>query len=257
MKKLIKGFVIFILLLISIVFFGYYQARTLKVKEYNIIDKTIPDSFNGLKIIHFGDVLFGSSVDSKYLNKVVKEINNYKPDVVIFTGDLLSKDNKLTKDNKKEIIKTLKKIKPSLYKYAIYGDNDNKEFESIFKEAGFIILKDNYEELYYKGVTPIIISNTDIETELFNIRLVHRPDDIDKINKDNINVILSGHSLNGQIRIPFYGALIRRSGAKKYTDSEYIYDNYKIYITNGLGTYSPNIRLFNTPSINLYRLTNY
>ena len=257
MKKLIKGFVIFVLLLIGIIFLGYYQSKSLMVKEYNIVDKNLPSSFNGFKVIHFGDILFGSSVDTKYLNNVVKEINKYKPDIVIFTGDLFTKENNLTKKNKEDIIKALSNIKPSLYKYAIYGDNDKKEYEDIMNDSGFILLKDNYEELYYNGTSPIIISNTDVDVEAFSIRLVHKPDDIDKINKDNINVILSGHSLNGQIRVPFYGALMRRSGAKKYIDNYYSYDNYKIYITNGLGTYSPNIRLLNTPSINLYRLTNY
>ncbi|MBR6113196.1 MAG: hypothetical protein IKP79_01630 [Bacilli bacterium] len=257
MKKLIKVFVIFVLLLVGIIFLGYYETKSLRVKEYNIVDKDLPDSFNGVKVIHFGDVLYGSSVDYKYLNKVVKEMNKYKPDIVIFTGDLSSKDSKLTKKNKEEIISCLKKIKPSLYKYAIYGDNDDKEYEEIMQDAGFIVLKDNYEELYYESNTPIIIGNTDTDAELFTIRLVHKPDDIDKIAKDNVDVILSGHSLNGQIRVPFYGALIRRSGAKKYTDDYYKFDNYKVYITNGLGTNSPNLRILNTPSFNLYRLTNY
>lgn len=257
MKKLIKVFIIFVFLLISIILIAFFETKTLKVREYNIVDKTLPDSFNGFKVMHFGDILYGSSVDYTYLKKVVKEINEYKPDIVIYTGDLYSKENKLTKKNKEEIISLLSKIKPTLFKYAIYGDNDLDEYEDIMHESGFIILKDNYEQLYYKGTSPIIISNTDIEEDLFNIRCIHRPDDIDKINKDNINVILSGHSLNGQIRIPFYGALVRRSGAKKYVDEEYIYDTYKIYVTSGLGTNSPYLRLFNAPSVNLYRLTNY
>ncbi len=257
MKKLIKGFVVFLILLLSIIFLGYYEAKTFKVKEYNIVDKSLPNSFNGFKIIHFGDLLYGSSVNTNFLNKVVKEINKYKPDVVIFTGDLFTKEIKLTKENKEDIIKALKSIKPSLFKYAIYGDNDNKEYKDIIEKSGFILLKDNYEELYYNGTVPIIISNTDIDKDLFSIRLIHKPDDIDKINKDNVNVILAGHGLNGQIRIPFYGALIRKSGAKKYIDDKYIDEDYQIYITNGLGTYSPNLRLLNKPSFNLYRLTNY
>ena len=257
MKTLIKGFVIFILLLVGIIFYGYYETKTLKVKEYNIIDKSLPNSFNGFKIIHFGDILYGSSVDKNYLEKVVKEINKYKPDVVIFTGDLYSKDNKLTDNNKKEIVEALKKIKPSLYKYAIYGDNDKEDYENIMQDSGFVVLKEDNEELFYNGTTPILLSVTDSDKDLFTIRLIHRPDDIDKTSMENVNVILAGHSLNGQIRIPFYGALINRYGAKKYTDEYYDNKEFKIYITNGLGTNSPNLRLLNNPSINLYRLTNY
>ena len=125
------------------------------------------------------------------------------------------------------------------------------------KDAGFVVLKEDNEELYYNSTTPILLSVKDSEDDLFNIRILHKPDDIDKINKDNVNVILAGHSLNGQIRIPFHGALIKRYGAKKYTDGYYDMKDYKVYITNGLGTNSPNLRLLNNPSFNLYRLTNY
>ena len=256
MKRIIKYIVIAILIIALIIFLGIQSTKSLKVKEYNIINDTLPDSFNGFKVVHFGDVLYGSSVNKKFLNKIVKEINKLKPDMIVFTGDLFSKEAKLTSENKKEIQDALKKLTPK-FKYAIYGDNDNKELEDILKKCNFKILKDDYTELYYKGSTPIIISNTDSDKDLFTIRLIHKPDDIDSINKENVDVILAGHSLNGQIRLPFVGALIKKSGAKKYTDDYYKYDEYEIFITSGLGTYSPNIRILNKPSINLYRLTNY
>ena len=191
------------------------------------------------------------------LEKVINEINILRPDIVIFTGDLYPKDIKLTKDNEKDIISILSKIDASLYKYAIKGDNDTDNYASIMNEAGFILLEDTKEKLYYKGNTPIVISNTNCDEELFSIGLIHKPDNVDNLDLTNINVILAGHSLNGQIRIPFYGGAIKKEGSKKYLDDKYIVNDIPLYITNGLGTDFPKIRLFNTPSINLYRLTNY
>ena len=43
----------------------------------------------------------------------------------------------------------------------------------------------------------------------------------------------------------------------KYTNSYYDINNTKFYISNGLGTENISFRLFNKPSINLYRLSNY
>lgn len=257
MKKHIKIILFIIISIAFIIGVGFIETKRFKVKEYNIVDKSLPSSFNGIKIIHFGDILYGSSTNKKMLEKVVNEINILKPDIVIFTGDLYPKDIKLTKDNEKEITNILNKIDVSLYKYAIKGDNDKGNYAAIMNESGFILLDDTSEKLYYKGNNPIIISNTNCDEDLFSIRLIHKPDDVDNLDFSNINVILAGHSLNGQIRVPFYGAAIKKEGSKKYLDDKYIVNDIPLYITNGLGTNSPKIRLFNTPSINLYRLTNY
>ena len=44
--------------------------------------------------------------------------------------------------------------------------------------------------------------------------------------------------------------------AKKYYKEYYKVNNTDMYISNGLGTTIMNLRLFNKPSISLYRLTN-
>ena len=257
MKKTIKTLIIILAGAILVIAVGFIQTKWFKVKEYNIVDESLPSSFNGIKIIHLGDILYGSTTNKKYLEKVIKEINLLKPDIVIFTGDLYSKDIKLTTENEKELTSLLNKINVSLYKYAIKGDSDTTHYDRIMNEAGFILLNDTKEKLYYKGNVPIIISNTNCDERLFCIRLIHKPDDVDKLDFTNINLILAGHSLNGQIRIPFYGGAIKKEGSKKYLDDKYIVNNIPLYITNGLGTNFPKNRLFNTPSINLYRLTNY
>ena len=90
---------------------------------------------------------------------------------------------------------------------------------------------------------------------LYTISLFHEPDMIDKVkNYNHVNLALSGHSHNGQVVIPKIGAVLRVDGAKKYPNSYYQVGDTKLYVSGGLGTSLYKLRLFNRPSINLYRL---
>jgi len=83
--------------------------------------------------------------------------------------------------------------------------------------------------------------------------LTHFPDNFDNL-KNDYNLVLAGHSLGGEIRIPYLGAVLKKEGAQKYTDYHYQKDNNHLYVSFGLGTEKTNMRLFNMPSINIYRI---
>ncbi len=84
---------------------------------------------------------------------------------------------------------------------------------------------------------------------------MHEPDFINEIDYNTFNLILAGHSHNGQIRLPFIGAIILPPGAKKYYKEYYKLNNTDLFISSGLGTSNLDIRLFNKPSFNFYRIT--
>lgn len=91
---------------------------------------------------------------------------------------------------------------------------------------------------------------------IYKILLVHEPDVIDNINSVDFDLVLAGHSHNGQVRLPFIGAIKRVELAEKYYDEHYRIDNTELYISGGLGTSVVKFRFFNKPSINFYRITN-
>ena len=92
--------------------------------------------------------------------------------------------------------------------------------------------------------------------DLYKILLIHEPDYINNIDYSNFNLILAGHSHNGQVKLPFVGGIILPNGAKKYYKEYYKLNNTDLYISSGIGTSQISFRLFNRPSINFYRLTN-
>ena len=86
--------------------------------------------------------------------------------------------------------------------------------------------------------------------------IAHEPDIYDNIKDKNIDLMLSGHSHNGQVRLPLIGSIIKINGAKKYYDPHYIFDNTELFISGGLGTSKYKFRFLNKPSFNFYRLYN-
>ena len=72
--------------------------------------------------------------------------------------------------------------------------------------------------------------------------------------KYNVNLVLAGHSHNGQVNIPFIKNFFLPYGSKKYYDNYYMVDDTSMYISSGIGESRVNLRLFNRPSINFYRI---
>jgi len=263
-----KKIIFFILILIiSIFLYGkYVEVNNFKINEYTLNNELIPDSFKELKIVHFSDLLYRTSQKEK-LNDLVDEINKLQPDIIIFSGDLFNSNITYSNEDLDTLKKALKEMNASLYKYAVIGDNDEKfidDYKDILYESDFNLLDNKNTLLFYKDVTPInIIGLTDtnnIEELLksdvnysYTIAITHKPDNLSKISEYGINTVLSGHSLGGIINVPYYGGIIKKDGAKIYINDHYKLKDTNIYISNGLGYEKNNFRLFNTPSINVYR----
>ena len=273
MKKRLRLWVkilIAIILLIGItLLYGFFiNSHGFKVNEIPLYED-IPDSYNGLKIVHISDIYYGN--DNKYeLKKIVNKINLIKPDIVVFTGDLLYKDTKVDNTLKKE----LSKINTNINKYYITGDNDynNNDVTNLLNNSGFITLNDTYN-LIYKDKTPILLAGLSTSknkdnilkklestfeyldnNNVFSILLMHEPNKIEKFDYSKFNLILAGHNLGGVIRIPLIGGIILPKDNYLYGNNHYKKKNTNIYISNGLGNKDTNFRLFNKPSFNFYRI---
>ena len=277
-KKLIKFTIksIIFIILFCTAFYSYTTyISTVKigVREYRVKSKKIPDSLSGLKIIQLSDLHFGSTMFNENVKEIEKMINKRNPDIVVFTGDLINKDYKLESKEQEKLISYLKNIDASLGKYAILGDEDNESVATIFNQSDFTILRNEYELIYKDNNDSIILiglttKNQDIDkaysyfkeenhnSNIYTITLTHKPDTADEIITHGADLILAGHSHNGNIRIPFINyPLYQYEGAKNYNQDYYKIDNTKLYISSGLGT-TNGFRLFCRPSINFFRISN-
>jgi len=62
-----------------------------------------------------------------------------------------------------------------------------------------------------------------------------------------IDLMLSGHTHGGQVRLPFLGPLILPSMGKKYVEGLFHFDHLQLYVNRGVGTVGLPFR-FNCPS---------
>lgn len=257
LKWQIKLFLVIILILLYAFFIG---TRIIITKEFRIKTNKIDNITHGLKILQFSDLNYGYQINENTLKELSKKINNTKPDVVIFTGDLIYNKSKITQDDEKILTSYLSKIESEYGKYYINGEEDNENSSSILSNAGFINLENNEQLIYKSNKTPILItSKNSVKTffesnedfAYYKLLVLHNPDDFDSIKEFNFDLVIAGHNLNGYVGIPKLNNLFISS---KYKNTYQKVDNTEFFINPGIGTRNIKFRIFNHPKIYLFRL---
>lgn len=254
---------------ILIMWSRYISTTGLVIRESAVINETLPENFNGFKIVHFSDLHYKTTIFEDEVKTLVNSINELNPDIVTFTGDLVDKFQDLDENDIDVLSRELNRIDANIGKFAIKGNHDYASlyFDAIMEQTDFTVMNNSSELIYYNGNTPIYLVGLDDSLEgnidysiinneqnYYSILMVHEPDVFDDIKDKGFDLMLSGHSHNGQVRIPLIGALVKVNGAKKYYDSHYIINNCEMFISGGLGTSKYKFRFLNKPSYNFYRL---
>jgi len=196
--------------------------------------------------VQISDVHVGSRSPA-FLQKVVSQVNQHKPDIVVITGDLLDASTVGSND-----LAALNQLACPAYmcigNHERYVDLD-KALDSIASH-GVTILRD--ESLTIDGIQligiddrdkpdalPAILDKIQIDPALFSILLYHRPDGWQAALDKNIRLTLAGHTHAGQM-FPF-GFLVKRqypNMAGLFTSEE-----KSLYVSVGTGTWGPIFRL--------------
>lgn len=273
MKKILYFILGSLILIFTVLIYSrFIGTASLKVNEI-VVNTNILESYDGLKIVHITDLHYKKVITEERVKRLIIEVNNTKPDLVLFTGDLLDNLYEMNNSDTNFLISELKKIEAKYGKYAIMGDQDYNQKDivsNIFIQSEFSLLNNSSTIIYNEqndkiallGLGSYLENDFNIDSiniqdnSLYQIVLIHEPDMISKI-KDRFpttSLILAGHSINGSINIPGIKNALLPEGAKNYYNPYYELDNTRIYISNGIGVNNVNFRLFNTPSFNLYRL---
>jgi len=266
-----------------ITFFGvgggtYYYAHeiepaSLQITKEMITSYRIPASFNHFKIVQFSDTHIGFQYSFSQLEKLVKTINDQKPDLIVFTGDLI--DEPQTFQSSQQLIKVLQQLHAKHGKFWIYGNHDHGGYgtdmvNDIMNQAEFQLLKNSHKniELGNEGITlvgvdDLILGSPDLKAALansdeekFTILLAHEPDYADIARKYFVDVQLSGHSHGGQVRLPLIGHLYTPIYAEKYVQGKYELNNkdFSLYVNRGIGTTRLPFRFLCKPEIHVFTL---
>lgn len=247
---------VIMVLLISL---GSFNAKNSYVKNYNINVNKNARSLSSLNIVMVSDIHLGDLIENKRLKKMVSEINELNPDVVIIAGDIVDSSIKPFLD--KYMAKEFKNIYSKYGVYAALGNHDlmmgngDKITQALEEEGNVQVLRDKAllvnESFYIVGRDDISINRVkgtrkpleeiirDKDTNLPVIVIDHTPKAIEEANNIHADLMLCGHTHRGQM-IP--NNLIT---SKMYEiDHGYLKKkDLNIVVSSGYGTWGPPIRI--------------
>ncbi|MDB5254785.1 MAG: hypothetical protein JWL92_161 [Candidatus Nomurabacteria bacterium] len=238
---------------------GFIQARRIVVKQYEVTLSQAPDSWNGKTAAMISDTHFGLINHKKFADKVVNKLLSLKPDFALHAGDFY--DGPIV--DTESITASWKRLTAEIPLFYTPGNHeaygDYRLFIDSVKAAGATVLENEKTEydgiqiagtLYHPGKEPHDIGDTlkslSLDKEMATILINHPPTAFAAPDEYGVNLIVSGHTHRGQTW-PF-----RYLTKKVYAGYDYGVKPYKNLISitsNGIGTYGPPIRLFNSPEV--------
>lgn len=275
MKLFSKTIGFFILAVILFYIYARLIEPALLVVQYENISSDLLGESDSIRLIQFSDTHISEFFDRDNLQKIADKINQEKPHLVVFTGDLIEQFNEYEdKDKVYEIWEVLSHIEAPLGKYAVYGNHDygggaQRVYQEIMEKSGFKLLineRVTLEEYNINiiGMDDSIFGSLDqdlisgyLEEDCFNIILSHEPDVAEYFLEDNLDLFLTGHSHGGQINLPFIS--YTPPLAQKYIRGLYQIGNSrqtKVYVNVGLGTSQIPMRFMAPPELTVITLNN-
>lgn len=208
------------------------------------------------RIVHITDIHHKG--DKAYLESVVSKVNALSPDTVCFTGDLVEERQFVP-----EALHLLEGIKAPLY--GVPGNHDYwcraqfDDYRKSFERGGGAWLMDSRVMTCdgkvqiaggacLRGPPPATLGPKE---GVKNILLLHYPLLAEKV-RHKFDLMLAGHSHGGQVRIPFYGALIVPFWVGRYQIGMFHLPAGTLYVNPGIGWLATPIRFNCRPEITVF-----
>lgn len=273
--------IIVMAVIIAIGVFLYLQNNIIDITKYNLkYDK----ADEPIRIVQLSDL------HSKPFKKVLKKIDEIKPDIICITGDYINDREK----NKKKMLKYAKELVARAKVYYITGNHERRlenfdELMDELAEVGFIVLLnrvsvyndkgfeidflgldenqanfDDYKArkkgtFEYKDMSPYFKQLNELGG--YKIVLSHFPENFEGVKEMNysqydFDLQLSGHAHGGQFCLPFIGPVYSPGQGLKPKYAKGSFGNRpKLIVSRGLGNAEFPFRLFNHPEINVINIS--
>ena len=249
---------------------GYINALNTRVKE---IPLTIHKKVTGdkeLKILMASDIHLGALIGERQELKLVRIINEQKPDLVLLCGDLV--DGDIGPVIRKNLGKHIQEIRTRLGVYAIPGNHEYiggiRNTLPYLQSINIKVLRDEVVTLpdgiqlvgrddrdsrrMGEGGNPHELKELvrDLDRSKPIIVMNHQPFHLEEAVEAGADLHLSGHTHNGQMW-PFNyitEAIFEISWGLKQKG------NTTFYVSSGFGSWGPPVRTGNTPEVVVFNI---
>jgi predicted MPP superfamily phosphohydrolase len=266
---------------------GIVNSRKLELVKLHINLDNLPTVFNGFKIGQITDIHAGPLVPRDLIKEGVDLVMSSQPDLIVLTGDFINGATKIlwtTYGRFKEkhyqyCIEELSRLNAPLGVFACLGNHDFWSGPEVadkvangLKNIGVRVLRNESQALkrgdesleiigvddYWGGSYSLSNALKEVPERTCRILISHNPDvneDIENL-KENIDLIISGHTHGGQIVLPLVGALYMPSPfGQKYLAGLVRDGNRQTYVSRGLGLFFVPIRLNCSPDVSVLTLS--
>ncbi|MGD9899619.1 MAG: metallophosphoesterase [Calditrichaceae bacterium] len=253
-----------IMVVIIITWVGHINATNPGIRTLEIgIDKRVENT-KKLNIVVASDIHLGTMIGRSEIDNIVAIINKLEPDIVLLPGDIVDEDmGPVIRQNLGEALNNIRA------RYGVFAVTGNHEYiggvEPAFQYLSahkINVLRDSVAQvngdIYIVGREDISVNRIrgkkrySLEKLLENVNktypvilLDHQPFNLNEAADNGIDLQVSGHTHHGQLW-PFNYITSRvyeiSHGYKKSKNTHF-------YISSGVGTWGPPVRIGNRPEI--------
>lgn len=248
-----------------VIFYGsFIEPRVLTVNE-QYIDIARGNADRQVRVLVIADPHLGPYKKDVWAEKVVARANELEAELILMPGDFV-----FGKTEEVEMLSAFINFNKPVY--AVIGNHDHQfaDEDAIadqLEEWGITMLRDRSEPFVFEsGAVANIVgiddlwmepnpveALADIQEDQPTILLSHNPDYILDPTADRVDLVISGHTHCGQIRLPWIGPVppLPTTLGRGWDCGLFDYDGGQLWITSGVGETGPRARLFNPPTIDV------
>jgi predicted MPP superfamily phosphohydrolase len=244
------------------------EANSLTVEEVTIYLKRLPRELDGFRLVQLSDIHHSPFTSLEHVTRAVGVANSLAPDMFVLTGDYVSHETEFIAP----VADALGKLTSEHGTFACLGNHDHwtdpELVTDLLRGEGITVL--NNEGFRFRargaafwlaGVDDLMAGKTDVRSALNGSRdeemkllLAHNPAIVRRAARYGVDLMLSGHTHGGQVKIRDEEKRIlprrRMSSGLHYRRQT------QIYITRGIGTVVVPFRYRCPPEITLIKLRN-
>lgn len=234
---------------------GLYAALIPMVRR---IELEYPQLREPLSLVQITDVHIGSR-NQAFLERIVDRVAELKPDILCITGDLIDQ-----KGVQQSVLSCFSELTMPIY-FVIGNHERYEDLQDILTRLGKVGVQTlrNTSCWFRPDVQIVGIDDKDdsqqvekqlrqiqISSTVFTLLLYHRPEGLVAAAHAGIQLMLSGHTHNGQI-FPF-NVLVAK--VFEYVEGLFSYHGTHLYVSQGTGTWGPVLRLGTRAEITWFEL---